>query len=36
MVFMYSDKCPCTNKRKNRKDKRRILQFIRAQYKQNS
>ena len=27
MVFMHPDKCPCTNKWKNRSDKRRILQF---------
>jgi len=35
MVFVYSDKCPCTNKWKNGRDKRRILLFIRAKHKSN-
>ena len=36
MVLLYLDKCTCTNKRKNRRGERRILQLIRAKYKSNN
>jgi len=36
MFLLYLDKSTCTNKRKNGRGERKILQLIRATYKANS
>ena len=36
MVLLYLHKCTCTNKQKNERGKRNVLQFVRAKGKSNS